>query len=94
MNAEGMSYEVCKGNDQGLPANSGDGKDMRTARDSGVCHERQGFAEVSMLTEKIKYWFGDGEIDVDLMIRMGAVTEKQILDMWEKDPTGFRLNAD
>ncbi len=41
-----------------------------------------------MLTEQIKYWFGNGEVDVDLMIRMGAVTESQILEMWEKDPTG------
>lgn len=40
------------------------------------------------MTEEIKYWFGDGEVDVDLMIRMGVVTEKQIMEIWEKDPTG------
>lgn len=39
-----------------------------------------------MLTEQIKFWFGDGEIDVDLMIRMGAVTEHQILEMLGKRP--------
>lgn len=35
------------------------------------------------LTEEIKRWFGDGEYDVDLMLRLGVVTETQILALWD-----------
>ena len=34
------------------------------------------------LTDEIKYWFGDGEVDVDLMIKMGVVNEEMILNLW------------
>lgn len=33
-------------------------------------------------TQEMKDWFGQGEYDVDLMLRMGAVTEDQIVWMW------------
>lgn len=35
-----------------------------------------------MLSQNIKDWFGDGEKDVDLMLRTGVVTEKQVKDEW------------
>lgn len=35
------------------------------------------------LTEEITRWFGDGEYDVDLMLRLGVVTEEQILALWD-----------
>jgi hypothetical protein len=38
-----------------------------------------------MLSEEIKYWFGDGEWDVDLMLRMRVVTEDQILKMYNQE---------
>lgn len=34
------------------------------------------------LWEKAKYWFGDGEVDVDLMVRMGVVTQEVIIEMY------------
>lgn len=37
------------------------------------------------LTKEIKDWFGDGEVDVDLMLRMGAVTEDVILELWNRE---------
>jgi len=38
-----------------------------------------------MLDEKIKAWFADGEVDVDLMIKMGVTTEAEILELWNKE---------
>lgn len=38
-----------------------------------------------MLTQEVKDWFGGGEVDVDLMLAVGAVTEQQILEMWERE---------
>ena len=38
-----------------------------------------------MLSEEIKYWFSDGEWDVDLMLRMGIVTEEQILKWYNQE---------
>lgn len=35
--------------------------------------------------EQAKEWFGQGEIDVNLMIAMEAITEKQIMEMYEKE---------
>lgn len=43
---------------------------------------RRDMNQTTGLTEEIKNWFGDGEVDVDLMLQMGAVTEQQILDYW------------
>ncbi|MFL1672605.1 hypothetical protein [Paenibacillus dendritiformis] len=36
-------------------------------------------------TGTAKEWFGQGEIDVNLMIAMEAITEKQIMEMYEKE---------
>jgi hypothetical protein len=38
-----------------------------------------------MLSEEIKNWFSDGEWDVDLMLRMGVVTEEQILKWYNQE---------
>jgi hypothetical protein len=38
-----------------------------------------------MLSEKIKYWFSDGEWDVDLMLSMGVISEEAILAMYNKE---------
>lgn len=41
------------------------------------------------LLPKAKQWFGQGEVDVDLMIGMGAVTKDQIIKMYIKEnPNG------
>lgn len=37
------------------------------------------------LLPKAKQWFGDGEVDVDLMIRCGAVSENQLIKMYIKE---------
>lgn len=37
------------------------------------------------LTKEIKEWFGDGEIDVDMMLAFGCVTEKTILTLWNRE---------
>jgi len=37
------------------------------------------------LTQEVKDWFGGGEVDVDLMIAVRAVTEQQILELWERE---------
>ena len=39
----------------------------------------------SKLTKEIKDWFGGGEQDVDLMLRMGVVQEEFILDLWRRE---------
>jgi hypothetical protein len=36
-------------------------------------------------TEEQKRWFGDGEWDVDLMLSCGAVTEDQIIEMYNRE---------
>jgi hypothetical protein len=38
-----------------------------------------------MLSKEIKYWFGDGEMDVDLMLQMGVVTESYILELYRQE---------
>ena len=40
-------------------------------------------AENIELTKEIKDWFGDGEVDVDLMLSLGIITKEQILKLWE-----------
>lgn len=35
--------------------------------------------------EKAKQWFGQGEIDVDLMVAKGAVTKEDILAMYRRE---------
>ncbi len=35
--------------------------------------------------EKAKYWFGDGEIDIDKMIETGVITLEKIMKMYEKE---------
>lgn len=35
--------------------------------------------------EKAKYWFGGGEVDVDLMINVGAISLDLILKMYESE---------
>ena len=39
------------------------------------------------LTQQMKEWFGSGEYDVDLMLRVGAVTPETIQTLWENDPS-------
>ncbi|MCU5025323.1 hypothetical protein ACTFRD_30475 [Bacillus cereus group sp. MYBK249-1] len=34
------------------------------------------------LWEKAKYWFGDGEVDVDLMVRMDVITKERVIEMY------------
>lgn len=41
--------------------------------------------KATILTEEIKHWFGDGEVDVDMMLRYGAVTEEVILELWNRE---------
>ena len=40
---------------------------------------------INELIKKAKEWFSDGEIDVDLMINCGVITESQIVDMYLKE---------
>lgn len=41
------------------------------------------------LLPKAKQWFGQGEVNVDLMIGMGVVTKDQIIKMYIKEnPNG------
>jgi hypothetical protein len=40
-------------------------------------------SEKCRISKEIKDWFGDGEVDVDLMIATGVVTEEQILTLWK-----------
>lgn len=47
-------------------------------------------------TEEMKAWFGNGEADVDLMIRLGVVSNAQIVAMWNEctDSPGFTKRLD
>jgi hypothetical protein len=38
-----------------------------------------------MLLPEVKDWFSEGEWDVDLMIRMGVITEEHIQHMYDKE---------
>jgi hypothetical protein len=38
---------------------------------------------MTKVTEEMKQWFGDGEVDVDCMLACGAITESQIIELWE-----------
>lgn len=38
--------------------------------------------------EKAKYWFGDGEVDVDSMINTGAISLDLILKMYREREKG------
>jgi hypothetical protein len=44
------------------------------------------------VTQEMKDWFGNGEADVDLMLRLGILKEETIVLLWENDPSspGFR----
>ena len=35
--------------------------------------------------EKAKQWFGDGEVDVNTMIKAGAITLERIMKMYQKE---------
>ncbi len=37
------------------------------------------------LTEEIKYWFGGGEADVDLMLAFNVVKPETILTFWNRE---------
>jgi hypothetical protein len=37
------------------------------------------------LTDEMKNWFGDGEFDIDLMLKMGVVTEEQIIKSYNEE---------
>lgn len=37
------------------------------------------------LYPKAKQWFGDGEVDVNLMVSSGAITKEQIIKMYIKE---------
>jgi hypothetical protein len=39
------------------------------------------------ISEEMKDWFGQGEADVDLMLRLGILKEETILMLWENDPS-------
>lgn len=45
-------------------------------------------------TKEIKQWFGQGEYDVDLMIACGAVTEAQIVEMYNREVVGVGVEGD
>ena len=36
-------------------------------------------------TKEMKDWFGMGEYDTDLMISCGAITEEQIVEMYNRE---------
>ena len=40
------------------------------------------------IKQTIKDWFGNGEIDVNLMIRCGAISEDQIIEIFINDVFG------
>lgn len=44
--------------------------------------------------DKMKTWLGDGEIDIDLMIRMGELTEDSLVEICESltDSPWFKPN--
>ena len=43
------------------------------------CLEKLKYEE---LWEKAKEWFGDGEADVELMVRMDVITKERVIEMY------------
>lgn len=51
----------------------------------GMFMEGEECPQCKNLLPKAKQWFGNGEADVDLMIRSGAITKNQIIKMYIKE---------
>lgn len=51
----------------------------------GMFLESEECPQCKALLPKAKQWFGQGEVDVDLMIGMGAITKAQIIQMYIKE---------
>lgn len=51
----------------------------------GMFMEGEECPQCKSLLPKAKQWFGDGEIDVDLMISMRAITKEQLIKMYVKE---------
>lgn len=51
----------------------------------GMYCEGEECPQCKTLLPKAKQWFGAGEVDVDLMIRRGAISKVQLIKMYIKE---------
>jgi hypothetical protein len=51
----------------------------------GMYQKDEECPQCKTLLPKSKQWFGDGEIDVDLMIRSGVISKEKLIKMYIKE---------
>jgi len=41
--------------------------------------------DTQIATQEMIEWFADGEVDINLMLRLNLITHQQIIELWKRE---------